>query len=105
MRFLRPLESAGVLRTWADTQLDGGATWERELQAAMETATVAVLLVSQDFLDSRFIGEVELPALLAREAAGELSTHEREGEQANDRSRGPAWVVTESGIDYHFDSC
>ena len=72
-RFLRPLEREGLIAAWADTALQGGDDWKREIDEALATATVAVLLISQDFLDSTFIVREELPRILEREAAGRLT--------------------------------
>lgn len=71
-RFLRPLERDGLLAAWADTALQGGADWKREIDEALADAAVAVLLISQDFLDSSFIVEEELPRVLEREASGRM---------------------------------
>lgn len=72
-RFLRPLERDGLLATWADTRLEGGEDWRQEIEQALAEATVAVLLISQDFLNSKFITEEEVPRILAREAAGKMT--------------------------------
>jgi len=44
--------------------INAGDKWKDEIHQHMATARVAVLMVSQYFLDSRFILEVELPELL-----------------------------------------
>lgn len=72
-RFLRPLERDGLLSAWADTRLEGGDDWQREIEQALAEAKVAVLLISQDFLNSKFIVEEEVPRVLAREAAGKMT--------------------------------
>lgn len=41
-----------------------GQTWREEIRTAIHSARVAVLLVSIDFLNSRFIADDELPPLL-----------------------------------------
>ena len=62
--FFRPLVRAKRVKIWDDTGLRAGDRWEPEIQAAITRARVAVLLVSQNFLDSEFIMEKELPAIL-----------------------------------------
>lgn len=72
-RFLHPLEREGLITAWADTRIEGGHDWRKEIETALADATVAVLLISQDFLSSRFITEEEMPRILAREAAGKMT--------------------------------
>jgi TIR domain-containing protein len=72
-RFLRPLERDGLLSPWADTRIEGGAAWKTEIDQVLSGAAVAVLLISQDFLNSPFITEEELPRILEREAAGRMT--------------------------------
>ncbi len=71
--FVRPLEREGLLTAWSDTALTGGDDWQGEIAAALESATVAVLLISQDFLSSDFIAGQEVPQILARQAAGGMT--------------------------------
>ena len=71
-RFLTPLERDGVVSVWADTELKGGDDWKQEIFQALAEATVAVLLISQDFLASDFITREEIPRILQREAEGRL---------------------------------
>jgi hypothetical protein len=61
---LRPLQKAGVIDVWSDKMLHPGDDWKTKIEQALESASVAVLLVSADFLASEFVVENELPPLL-----------------------------------------
>ena len=48
---------------WSDRDIESGTPWEAELRQALTSASVAILLVSADFLASKYIREHELPVL------------------------------------------
>lgn len=56
----------GRIEVWCDDRIDAGGDWRREIAAAMEKATAAILLVSANFLSSPFIQNDEVPRLLQR---------------------------------------
>jgi V8-like Glu-specific endopeptidase len=59
---LAPLKEK--LTLWDDTKIRAGAEWEREIEKGIDGARIAVLLVSQHFLASEFIGNKEIPRIL-----------------------------------------
>lgn len=63
-QFLKPLEERELIRVWDDTQIRLGSDWLADIRKALESARVAVFLVTQNFLDSPFVSEQELPVLL-----------------------------------------
>jgi TIR domain len=66
---LKPLEREGLVDLWDDTKIAAGTRWQESISEAIETARVAVILVSADFIASDFISNQELPWLLTRAAS------------------------------------
>ena len=62
------LQQEGLLGVWDDRRIEVGADWYPEIERAMQAASVAVLLVSANFLTSQFIIGEEVPRLLQRRA-------------------------------------
>ena len=60
------LAQEGLLDTWDDRRIGGGEDWYPEIQKAIDAASVAILMVSADFLTSKFILGEEVPRLLER---------------------------------------
>ena len=52
------------IAVWTDKELRGGDIWGQEIREALETSDAALLIVSKDFRQSKFIANVELQHLL-----------------------------------------
>jgi bDLD-like protein/TIR domain-containing protein len=63
---LRVLQQQNILELWHDRRIGAGADWYQDICKAMETAHVAVLLISADFLTSPFILQEEVARLMTR---------------------------------------
>lgn len=61
---LSPFERKYDLVVWDDSKIPVGSDWRVVLNHALERAKVGVLLVSPDFLASKFVVDFELPKLL-----------------------------------------
>lgn len=65
LKFLKGLESHDI-SLWTDRQILAGDRWQEEIDKALADAKAALLLVSQDFLNSDFIKHKEIPFLLKK---------------------------------------
>lgn len=70
-RFLNELRThldlyvhSGTMHVWDDTMILPGAKWYEDVKNALQSARVAIFLISANFLASDFIAREELPLLL-----------------------------------------
>jgi len=63
---LAGLQGRGIVDAWQDRRIEAGDEWYQSIQDAMNDCDLALLLVSPDYLASRFIQEEEQPKLLQR---------------------------------------
>jgi TIR domain len=52
------------LDVWDDSRILPGEQWSQQIENALQQADTAILLISADFLASKFVTEVEFPKLL-----------------------------------------
>ena len=63
---LTGLQRRGIVDAWHDRRIEAGDEWYKSIQDAMNDCDLALLLVSPDYLASRFIQAEEQPKLLQR---------------------------------------
>jgi len=59
----------GICKVWSDISIRAGDRWKQEIDAQLLSCQVAVLLVSPNFVKSKFIKSRELPLVLKRARA------------------------------------
>ena len=60
------LQEQGLLEIWEDRQIAGGDDWFPGIEKAIESANIAILMITANFLTSKFILGNEVPDLLKR---------------------------------------
>ena len=66
---LKPVAGGEGIVVWDERRLRGSGTWKTELPEILASRKVALLIVSDLFLESDFVTRAKLPALLERERA------------------------------------
>ncbi len=69
MEQLGVLEQTGQLTQWSDDRIQTGGFWRKELEEALQSCDIAILLISASFLTSEFILDEEIPTFLQRRQA------------------------------------
>jgi O-acetyl-ADP-ribose deacetylase (regulator of RNase III) len=63
---LSVLERQGIITSWYDRMIRAGTEWEGVIDTHLEEARVILLLISADFIASRYCYDVEMKRALAR---------------------------------------
>ncbi|HEX9620089.1 MAG TPA: protein kinase [Polyangiaceae bacterium] len=64
LKYLKTPTNSTRVESWSDEMIRAGTNWRHEIELAIANAEAAVLLISQDFLASEFISNVELESIL-----------------------------------------
>jgi hypothetical protein len=69
-KHLSVLEREGLVAAWHDRMITPGADWANEIDSAIERSEIVLLLVSADFVHSRYCYEIEMRQALERHRSG-----------------------------------
>jgi hypothetical protein len=69
-KHLRQLQRQGLISAWHDGKILPGETWTHEIEMHLETASLILLLVSPDFLDSDYCYDIQMQRALERHERG-----------------------------------
>ena len=70
-KHLSNLKNQGVIGAWHDRQIDAGSEWANSIDDHLNAADVILLLISSDFLASRYCYDIEMHRALERHHGGE----------------------------------
>ncbi|MHC5735348.1 SUMF1/EgtB/PvdO family nonheme iron enzyme [Nostoc sp.] len=71
-KHLTMLERQGVISTWHDRKIPPGREWDQQINENLNTADIILLLVSSDFIYSKYCWDVEVTKAIERHEAGEV---------------------------------
>lgn len=66
---LSNLQWQGIISSWYDRQLVAGMEWDDKIKTELDSADIILLLISPDFIASRYCRDVEIPMALQRHEA------------------------------------
>ena len=70
LKHLSPLIRLGLISEWHDRKIDAGDKWEQVISENLEKADIVVLLISIDFINSKYCYDIEMDVALDRQADG-----------------------------------
>lgn len=71
---LSGLEKAGLLKLWYDRQIPKGSDWDEQIKNNLESADLILLLISSDFIASKYCMELETKRAIERTNDGSATT-------------------------------
>ncbi|MEH1883939.1 toll/interleukin-1 receptor domain-containing protein [Nostoc sp.] len=61
---LSNLQWQGIISSWYDRQLTAGTEWDDKIKTELESADIILLLISPDFIASKYCRDIEIPMAL-----------------------------------------
>ncbi len=71
VKHLKPLERINLIKSWHDRKLEAGDKWGDTINQNLAEADLVLLLVSIDFINSKYCYDIELDRALERRQNGE----------------------------------
>lgn len=68
---LATLRRSGLIEEWHDRKLIAGQDWNQEISKHLESADLILFLISSDFINSRYIWDIEVKRALERQLKGD----------------------------------
>lgn len=105
---LKPVAGQESVVVWDERKLNAGATWKADLRDLLVGRKIALMIVSELFLESAFLDQAKLPELLDNERANGLKVcwvlaghclHEFAGLQRTDAAHDPAFALDGLGLE------
>lgn len=62
-KHLASLRTNGLIRTWNDRKIIAGGDWHGDIDENLKSADIILLLISADFLNSRYCNDVEIKGI------------------------------------------
>jgi len=72
VKHLSPLKRLNLVDAWHDRKISAGDKWDTAIADALKGADIVLLLVSIDFINSRYCYDIEMESALERERKGEV---------------------------------
>jgi hypothetical protein len=72
VKHLHPLEKENLVEIWVDQEILAGGDWNKEIAERLAEADIVLILVSIDFINSKYCYDIELEKALVREAEGDV---------------------------------
>lgn len=73
LKHIEPLKQLNLVESWHDRKLLAGEDWEKSISNNLENADIILLLVSIDFINSKYCFDIELERALERHAQQEAT--------------------------------
>jgi len=71
LKHLEPLKRLNLVEAWHDRKINAGDKWDEAISSALENADIVILLISIDFINSKYCYDVEMQVALDRQAAND----------------------------------